>query len=380
MVTLFWLSALAIAYVYVIYPALVALLARRRPDPLDRLSVVTSDLDLPAVTVVISVYNESARIAAKLANLRALDYPADRLHIILVSDGSTDDTVARYADEPGIELIALPQRRGKPHAINTAMARVRSPVTLLMDVRQRTDPDALRQLVRTLQQPGVGACSGELTHLEPGSRTAASVGLYWRYERAIRKAESRIDSTVGTTGACYALRTELFRPIPEDFILDDFFVPMEIVRQGQRVLLHDGVPVYDELQAEIAGERTRKIRTLSGNYQAFARMGWLFDPRRNRVWLQFISHKVMRLLAPWFLLATLLASAGLAADGSPFHALAFVLQAAFYLAALAGSLSPGLRKLRLVSLATVFTQLNLAAVWGLWRHLAGQTRATWDKT
>ena len=370
METAFWIALAFIAYTYVGYPLAVWLLARLRPE-----SPAAAPQEWPAVTVVMAAYNEEARVRAKLANLRSLDYPG-KLHAIVVSDGSTDGTAAAAAAE-GAEVIAYPDRRGKPSAVNLALERARGDVVLFTDVRQELEPGALRALVARLTEPGVGAVSGELVHREPGSAIAAHIGLYWRYEKAIRRAESRLDSTVGVTGAIYAIRRADFRPLAPGTILDDFIVPMRIARRGARVLFEPAAIAYDELQRDVAGERKRKVRTLTGNFQAFRREPWLFSPAANPLWLQFLSHKVFRLLVPYALAVLLVAS--LLAPGRLYEAAALA-QIAFYAVAGLGRVLPRLARLRLVSFAIVFIDLNWAAVLALRNYLAGDVDARWEKT
>ena len=371
---LFWGAALFVAYTYIGYPLLIAWLARRRPMPACPL---LDDASLPAITVVMAGYNEAARLPGKIANLRALDYPQDKVHILVVSDGSTDSSAALLEDLPGVRTLAYAQRQGKAYALNLALTRVQTAFVVFCDVRQELSPGSVRRLISDFCDPAVGAVSGELVHRPSGSHTGDNIGLYWRYEKAIRKAESRFHSTVGATGALYAIRTGDFVPIPPDTILDDFEIPMRITRSGMRTLLQPQALVVDVLQTESATEQRRKIRTLTGNFQTFSRNFWLFSPAQNPVWFQFLSHKVFRLLVPYALLLTLLCSALIPAV---FYRLAFALQLGFYLLVAAGHWVPAARRNKFVSFAQVFFDMNAAAVVALVRFLGGRVEAKWDKT
>ena len=371
---LFWAGAAVTGYTYAGYPLLVAALARLRPalrQPLLR------DADLPDVTVVMAAYNEAARLESKLRNLRQLDYPQQRLRVIVVSDGSTDGTERVAADDPGVRVLRSELRHGKAHALNLALHEVTSDLVVFCDLRQDLDSAAVRRLVSDLQDPRVGAVSGELVHRLGATQAGQSIGLYWRYEKWIRKAESRLYATVGVTGALYAMRRADWRELREGTILDDFETPMQVLRRGGRVLFEPQAQAWDVLQAESAGERRRKVRTLIGNFQSFTANPWLFSPWANPVWWQFLSHKVLRLFVPYALAACLIGSAW--APQMPYRAV-FVLQALFYLLAAAGGCWPRARRNRLVSFAQVFCDMNLAAVLALGHFAAGRVDAKWEKT
>jgi cellulose synthase/poly-beta-1,6-N-acetylglucosamine synthase-like glycosyltransferase len=370
----FWLAAGFIGYTYVAYPLGVWLAScMRRPQRAEPAQVA----GWPAVTIVVAAHNEASRLPDKLANLRALDYPRDRLQIVVVSDGSTDGSNELLRAQPDVRLVEYAPRRGKPSALNAAMQAVQTPIVVFSDARQSIEPKALRFLVARLLQPGVGAVSAELVHRDPTTHQAAHIGLYWRYEKWIRKSESRLASTVGVTGALYALRREDYRPLAPDTLLDDFETPMQIVRRGRRVVLENQALAYDDLQPTGEGELKRKARTLTGNFQAFLRHPWMFSPLHNPVFVQFVSHKVLRLLVPYALVAALVASA---LAGGAFYRGALVAQLLFYSASLLGLLSPRLRASRIVSFASVFMQLNWAAVLALCNYVAGRLDSRWEKT
>ena len=370
----FWTSLGFIAYTYAGYPLCVWLLSLLRTETLADPARLR---EWPRVTVVVAVHNEEQRLIAKIRNLTAQDYEPGRLRIVFVSDGSTDGTDAALEREADVELLSYPERRGKPHALNYALQHVQSEVVVFSDVRQELQPGAIRFLVARLVQPGIGAVSGELVHLEPKTHAASNIGLYWRYEKWIRKAESRLASTVGVTGALYAIRRRDFRPLPEDTLIDDFVVPMEIARQGLRVVFEPRAVIHDELQMDRAGERKRKVRTLTGNFQVIANYPWLLSPWGNPLFLQFISHKVFRLFVP-YAMATLLASSVLAPGALYFSAACA--QLAFYAAALPGLVSPRWRRSRAINFAVVFLDLNWAAVLSLYNFIARRTSAKWEKT
>ena len=327
---IFWISFSLVSYVYLGYPLL--LLVR---------SLLVRDAGVkrysePTVSLVIAAYNERENIVSKMDNCLELDYPREKLQVILSLDGPTDGTDAlawKYAS-CGIEIVWSPVRRGKAAALNAAVAEARGEIIVFADARQRLDRSALRELVANFHDPSVGGVSGELILCdETGKEAASGVGLYWRYEKLIRSRESRIHSLLGATGALYAIRRKLFEPLPQDTILDDMMIPLRIVLGGKRVIFDPAARAYDKVAPSPEVEYRRKVRTLMGNYQLVARMPELLLPSRNPVCFQFLSHKVGRLLVPYFLMALFVSNLFLLRG---IYLGSLVLQTAWYLSALAG--------------------------------------------
>jgi biofilm PGA synthesis N-glycosyltransferase PgaC len=382
--TLFWISLIFVCYTYLVYPILVLGLSRvkrhRRPSRRDgarRPPAGTGDREtLPSVTMIIVVFDEEERIPAKLRNCRALDYPKELLTVCFVSDGSTDGTNDILAQEDGIVFIRDEHNRGKPSQLNRALARCTSEIVVFSDVRQLYGEDAIRKLIVNFSDPAVGAVSGELVFNEPREHTERSIGLYWAYEKMLRKAESDIDSTLGATGAIYAVRRELVEPIPEDTILDDIEIPLQAFRKGYRVIFEPAALAYDTAASEIKREFRRKTRTLAGNFQLFSRNPWLLNPSRNRIFLQAVSHKLFRLFVPYMLLVLLATS--FVIDG-PAYRLFFALQAVFYLLGCAALASGFVRRNRAANLASVFVSLNASSVAALLLFASQRTDVRWKR-
>jgi cellulose synthase/poly-beta-1,6-N-acetylglucosamine synthase-like glycosyltransferase len=373
----FWLAAAVVLYSWLVYPALIALLASVRPAP----TVRRDGIEPPPVTVVLVVRDEEGHLEGKLRNLLALDYPRDRLEVLVVSDGSTDRTesiAAGFADA-GVRLLSFTPPRGKAASLNDAVPHARGDILLMTDARQALAEDALRQLVARLGDPSVGAASGELHLVHSPEGGPEGVGLYWKYEKLIRRWESRFDSTVGVTGALYAIRRELFVPLDPRAILDDVLVPMEVVLAGRRVVFAPEARAFDRIAESPSHEYRRKVRTLAGNYQLLALRPALLDPFRNRLFFQLVSHKLSRLAVPWCLLLVLLASAGLAVTGpGVFYRLALGLQLLFYGLAAAGWVGARARRpTRLTSLPYALVLLNLAAASALLGFVRGRETAAW---
>lgn len=341
----FWISAFVAAYVYVGYPLLLAAWApvARRARARRRQSGPPAVPAMPSVSIVLAARNEAAALPARIENLLSLDYPADRLEIIVVSDGSTDATGAVLAAcGDHVRAISLPSV-GKAVALNEGVLAARHDVVVFADARQRFDPEVLRRLVARFADPEVGAVSGELVidaerdaAAAAGSPVGEGVGLYWRYEKWIRRRESDVRSVVGATGAIYAIRRALWRPLPAGTILDDVLTPMRVVLGGYRVVFEARAIAYDAASRDAATEQRRKVRTLAGNYQLARLEPRLLSPWHNPVFVQFVSHKIGRLVVPYALVALLVSSTALANTG-PVYSAALIVQVIFYVLALHGA-------------------------------------------
>ena len=329
---LFWISAAVIVYVYLGYPLLLAAWARLMPRPPKKRGFAPNRW--PSISIVVAARNEAARLPARIDNLLALPYGGVR-EIIIVSDGSTDRTaeiLQPYVERGDIRFIDVPAG-GKPLALNAGVAAATGAILVFGDARQRFCRGALTALVSNFADSEVGGATGELVlDCESGSSASSigeGVGAYWKYEKWLRRNESIVRSTLGATGAIYALRRSLWRPLPAETLLDDVLAPMRAVLDGWRVVFDEQAVAEDRAASDGAAEARRKRRTLAGNYQILAQESRLLNPFANPVWLQDLSHKIGRLVVPWALIGVLVSSAGLAADHW-FFRLALLAQAAFY--------------------------------------------------
>lgn len=359
----FWLAVGWVVYSYLGYPLLLAMFARFRPRPVRRAAIT------PRVSVILAVHDGAEWLERKLASFQALDYPADRLELILVSDGSRDATRAIAERHAGgtIHIVINHERQGKAACLNQAVALAGGEILVFTDVRQRLAPDALRRLVSAFADPQVAAVSGELM-LEPDSQSGLSGGidLYWRLEKWLRHNEGRVASVIGVTGALYGLRRHAYRPIPAETLLDDVLIPMQAVLDGGRVVFERGALAYDIPSSSARREQRRKIRTIAGNYQLLRLCPVLLNPGRNPVWWQFVSHKLTRLAVPAALLAAGVSNAWLAMH-STFYGVLLLGQVAVYASAFIGIARPVWQRRRLVRLTTTFVLLNWFAVLGFWQ-------------
>jgi cellulose synthase/poly-beta-1,6-N-acetylglucosamine synthase-like glycosyltransferase len=373
----FWIAAAIAGYSYLGYPAWLWFRARWAPRPVRRGPL------LPSVTAVMVARNEEAVIVRKLENLLGLDYPQDKLEIVVVSDGSTDHTPAILSDyeknsgsSTRVRTLIKPSSQGKAAGLNDAIRMATSEIVLFTDARQQIEPGALRLLAENFSDPQVGAASGELMLGNPMSgETSKGMGLYWLVEKKIRELESAGGSVVGATGAIYCARRKLLEDsvLPEGTILDDVLLPMQVARKRLRVIFDSRARAWDSPDLGNGREFARKVRTLSGNYQLLQIAPWLLsseDPIR----FEFISHKLSRLAVPFALLLLLIASI---AVPEPFYRIALGLQLAFYalsVVAIAGVKIGPLA--RIADPARTFILLNSAAVIAFVNFVTGR-KAVW---
>jgi cellulose synthase/poly-beta-1,6-N-acetylglucosamine synthase-like glycosyltransferase len=348
-------AALFLLYVLAGYPLLLAVLARGRGCH----GPVSKNFSKRTVTILLPVGNEERWIRAKLESILALDYPRELVEILVISNGSTDGTaaIAREFAAQGVALISIPER-GKALALNAGMRQARGEILFFTDVRQQLDPAALRELVACFGDPSVGVASGELIIRDGASREEAFVGLYWRYEKWIRRRLSHVDSVLGATGCIYAMRRDLAVEMPKDTLLDDVYLPLAAFFRGYRIILDEDAKAFD-VPTALNTEFPRKVRTLAGVYQVTRQYPKLLGPS-NRMWFHFVSHKLGRQLLPFALLAVLASSFWL----PPFWArLALSLQAVFYALALIDFRIPDRWLLkRLSSPIRTFVTLMIAAL------------------
>ena len=380
---IFWSSFLLLFYIYIGYPVLVWALSKAFSRPVQKEQVS------PSVTFVVVAYNEEEYIGRKIDNILSLDYPKDKLEIIVGSDGSTDNTNEildiRSASHQvtkshvGYRVVISKQRRGKVSLLNEIVPEAKGEIIVFSDARQMFDVAALKELVANFADDSVGCVSGELIFKEEGaSGVGKGVNIYWRYEKWMRKAEGSIHSMIGATGAIYAIRKDLFAPPPKDTILDDVFIPLKIVEQGFRAVFDPEAKAFDKAASTSREEFTRKVRTIAGNFQLFVLCRKLFNPFRSPVAFQFFSHKLLRAAAFLFLMALFISNL-LLMTHFPYN-LIITAQGLFYFLAIAGwALEKLSVKSKLCSIPYVFCVLNFAALKGFLNFLTGSHSVKWEK-
>lgn len=375
--SIFWICIGLLVYVYLGYPALLAILPKRDVATQAELA----DEELPMVSLVIAAHNEEAVIEQKVRNALALNYPKDRLEIWVASDGSTDRTneiLVPYQTQ-GLRVNRVEPRGGKTRALNLTVPLTSGPILIFSDANTMYRPDALRKLVRHFRHPSVGGVSGDVRLLNDDVSFGQAEGIYYRYERWIQLMESRFHSIVGVDGAMYAIRRELFVPPSNNILLDDFVISMTVAAKGYRVLYDPEAVATESATPDAAQEFRRKIRISAGAAQAIKQREGLPRFGQGRLLFCYLSHKVLRWLSPWFLLGLLIANLHLLGGGWG-YVLFLAAQLAFYGAALVGVRRSGGQMPRWVQVPFFFVLQNAAYLVGVLKGLLVEQRGMWERT
>lgn len=374
---IFWISVIIIFYVYIGYPLLIYLLSLFYKKPLRGKYIY------PTVSILVSVYNEEKNIETKIQSLIHLDYPGERFEILIGSDGSTDRTneilKAYQPMSPSVHKIKVyfkPERQGKPGMLNLLAKEAKGEIIVFTDARQKLEKNALKELVKHFSDTKVGSVSAALFYEgETENKAGSGVGIYWRYEKFIRKSESRMGSMLGATGALYAIKKELFPQLPKNLILDDVYIPMKIIEKGYRAIFDSKAKVYDKVFKNPGDEFLRKTRTLAGNFQLFIYLRRLFNPFKGKISWQFFSHKFLRLMVPFLLVAVFISNFFL--NRNYFYNIFLILQIIFYSFALFGGIIK--KRNKIFDIPYMFCVMNSAAVVGLFRFLTQKQGVLWEK-
>src|SRR5258706_6998531 len=372
----FFVSAAVLVYHYLLYPALVIACAS-----LVRPKSVPPPATWPPVSFIIAAYNEERVIAGKIRNTIALDYPGHRPEIIVVSDGSNDETesLVRSFAPRGVVSLHESQRRGKTAALNRAVKRAGGDIVVFSDANNDFAPDAISKLVLPFGDPGVGGVCGA-KRIKPAAERQSSMGdgLYWRYESAVKCAESRLGTITSADGEIFAVRRHLYRAVPEHIINDDQQITLDLVKQGYRVRYAPDACSYEFASIHIRDDFHVKVRMVAGGFQTLVENAAALFPLRSWFAWAFFSHKTLRWLTPLFLILALVTSAALSAK--PLYQAALAAQLTFYGLALAGYWRIGRAKLPATTyIPLYFTTMNLAALCGLFRFLRRSQTVHWRK-
>ena len=375
----FWGCAALILYTYIVYPVLLIALAALRRGIIAPRDV--KDADLPYVSVLIVAHNEESVIRERIENLLELDYPKDKLELVIASDASRDrtvDIVSEYS-ERAVRLIAFTARTGKAAVLDSVIPQLKGSIAVLSDANTMMEPSAVRRLVRWFQNPKVGVVCGKLVLTDPATGTNVD-SLYWRFETLLKRSEGKLGALLGANGGIYAIRRSVFQGVTHDTIVDDFVIPLLArVRTGCAIIYDESAIAYEETPPEIAVEFRRRARIGAGGFQSIAVLWPLLDPRKGWIALTFASHKVLRWLCPFFLLG--LAASNLVLVNNGIYGVSLVVGIVLAGVALLGQyLSLGSSAGRVLRLTTMFATMNAALLVGFFRWASGRQRAAWDRT
>lgn len=382
MAIVFWFGLLLIGFTYVGYGIIVSLWVKLRgkreiPAPSG------SDDDLTAVTLLIACFNELDILPEKMANCRDLDYPADKLDLLFITDGSSDGSEQYLQREPGLLVLHRPERRGKIAAVKRAMKQVNTPITVLTDANTFLNPGAIRRMVADFADPTVGAVAGEKRVRSQGDASSGGEGLYWKYESFLKRKDSELYSVVGAAGELYAIRTDLYHEVPADTILDDFMHTLLIAKDGYRVTYAPDAIAEEDGSANVGEELKRKVRICAGGWQSMARLLPLLNIfQYGTLSFQYIGHRVLRWsLAPLFLPIVLVLNLALFLQGSHWvYTFLLAGQVAFYTLAFLGYVFRN-RKLSIPGFFApyYFVVMNYSVFAGFFRYVKGSQNAAWEK-
>lgn len=386
MAFLLWFAVFFILYVYFGYPLLVALLARFRPARLPELK------ELPFVTLLVAAYNEEKVIASKLENSLALDYPREKLQILVAADGSSDRTpeIVRQFEAQGVELNYIPERNGKMAAIVRAMPRARGSIVVISDANNMYNAQAIRELVKPYGDPKVGATTGAKLILEDERQLSFAEGFYWKYESWIKENETRLSTCTSAVGEMLSIRKELFQPPTRKIVNDDRYTVFSLIRRGYRVYYNPAARSYETVSKTARDEIVRRTRMVAGAYQTVAMAAELLPFNRPLVLWQVISHKYLRAYVPFAMILALISNLALTLfppqSGSfwqlayPFNWIFLGLQAAFYALAVFGNFVRFKGPLgKLLYLPTFLVNSNYAVLMGLFSFLTNKNVHLWQR-
>lgn len=385
---IFWLCVFLIGYVYAGYPLIIAFLARLKRKPPEYPGIT------PQVSILIAAYNEERVIAEKIENTLALEYPAECLQVVVAVDGSDDRTVeiVQSFEDRGVEMSYQSLRGGKAAAINRAIPLLKHDILVLSDANNLYASDALLELVRPFSNPKIGAVTGSKLIMDEIDAHAKADSLYWRYESAIKKNETRLGSCTGVAGEILAIRKALYQPPPREIINDDFFIGMRVLRQGYRLVYEPKARSYERSSLTERDEAIRRSRIVAGRYQAMLMANKIVPWRSPKLVWQIISHKFMRPLVPLMMIVAFLVTVaaciwrlppmqwGWLYLAQPFNFIFLILELLMCVLAYFGNSFKNKGILgKILYIPTFLVNSNLAAILGLYSFFTGKQTSLWQR-
>lgn len=382
----FWLAVGIVCYTFVGYGIVLYVLVKLKrlikpPYPISDESAI-----YPTVTVLVAAYNEADIIGAKISNTLALDYPEERLQLIFITDGSTDETPGIVGANTRVMLLHQPERGGKMAAIKRAMEHVTGAITVFTDGNTFLNPEAIKQLVKHYQNPKVGAVAGEkrIWVDRAADASAAGEGFYWKYESKLKQLDYALYSNVGAAGELFSIRTALYPPVETDTIIDDHMIAMRIAEKGFIIAYESGAYATETASENTNEELKRKIRIAAGGIQSIFRLPKAANPfYYPLLTFQYVSHRVLRwTIVPFLLPLIFILNGILAAEGAGTgYTVLFVMQVFFYGLVLIGWLLEGRQvRVKIFFVPYYFCLMNYAVIAGIFRYFRGNQAAAWEKS
>ena len=383
----FWIAIFIVFYTFLGYGILLYLLVRLRRLVKGKKALPPIDFDrLPSCTLVVAAYNEENFIQEKIADTLALNYPADRLKLLFVTDGSNDRTPEIISAYPEIRLMHRPQRLGKIAAVHRAVETIDTEVIVFTDANTFLNKDALLNICRHYADKTVGAVAGEKRVMadEQADASAAGEGFYWKYESTLKKWDSELYSVVGAAGELFSVRRELYEPVDKSAILDDFMISMLIAQKGYRIVYEPEAYASETASADVSEELKRKIRIAAGGIQSIV---WLKDLlnifKYGTLSFQYISHRVLRwTITPFLLILAFVLNLIIAmTPGEWFYQILMAGQILFYLLAFTGLiLEKKQLRVKILFIPYYFCIMNYAVLAGIVRYMKKQQSSVWEKS
>ena len=380
---LFWIGLFIIFYSYLGYGIFLFILVKLKRAFGKAEEELPTDF-LPQITHVIAAYNEEDFIREKINNSLNLDYPKDKLQVIIVTDGSNDKTMDIIKEYPEIEHYHEDSRNGKIAAVNRMIPYIKSSVTVFSDANTLLNDEAYKNIVRHFSAEKVGLVAGEkrVMSKDKDGAAASGEGFYWKYESKLKKWDSELHSVVGAAGELFAIRTELFKPVDTNIVIEDFYISLSLAMQGYKVVYEPDAYAMESGSASVGEELKRKIRIAAGGIQAIVKLKGLLNFFKYGVLsFQYISHRVLRwTLAPLCLLLVLFTNIYLAYLQIPLYQLILICQVAFYLFSIIGWLLQNNNlKIKIFFIPYYFSMMNYAVFRGFFRYMKGSQSAVWEK-
>jgi len=386
MVILFWICLFIIFYTFLGYGILLYIIIciKRlfsKPFIFNKITAV------PSVALIIAAYNEESIIKEKIEDCLALDYPKEKLKIIFITDGSSDQTPQIIAENKAVELLHIDERNGKMAAIKRVIPFIKDDIIVFTDANTFLNPQAIKELVKHYQNQKVGAVAGEKRILvnATADASAAGEGFYWKYESALKKWDYELYSNVGAAGELFSIRANLYQPVESDTIIDDHMIAMRIAEKGYIIAYEPNAYALETASADSKEELKRKIRIAAGGIQSILRLKKSANPFYNPILtFQYISHRVLRwAITPWLMLLVLILNLMICYQNplSNLYQIILIGQFLFYIASILGFILEGKKiKIKVFFIPFYFSLMNYAAMAGAIRYFKGKQSAAWEKS